>query len=88
MGINLHLPKRFYYLWQGRKTIEVKGNTVAECIDDLSRIIPLMKKALSYDSGKIDPEIKVLVNDNEVGAEGLAKEVTDGDEIHFVLGTH
>jgi hypothetical protein len=87
MSINLYLPSRFYYLWEGKGVIEVTGNTVAECLDNLIRIIPLMKKALSYKSGALDPEIKVLVNQKGVGAEGLAKEVYDGDEIHFVLGT-
>ena len=88
MTIKMYLPKRFYYLWQGRKVLEVTGNTVVECLDELIGIIPLMKKALSYESGSIDPEIKVLVNQDIVGKEGLATKVTDGDEIHFVLGTH
>jgi molybdopterin converting factor small subunit len=87
MSIKLHLPSRFYYLWEGKEAIYVKGKTVAECLDDLVRVIPLMKKALSYASGALDPHIKVLVNQNGVGAEGLARKVNDGDEIHFVLGT-
>jgi molybdopterin converting factor small subunit len=88
MSIKLHLPSRFYYLWEGKEALDVTGKTVAECLDDLVRIIPLMKKALSYESGALDPHIKVLVNQVGVGAEGLATKVTDGDEIHFVLGTH
>jgi hypothetical protein len=87
MGIKLYLPSRFYYLWEGREAIDVTGKTVAECLDDLIRIIPLMSKALSYASGALDPHIKVLVNQNGVGAEGLTRKVNDGDEIHFVLGT-
>jgi hypothetical protein len=46
-----------------------------------------MKKALSYASGALDPHIKVLVNQERVGREGLAGKVNDGDVIHFVLGT-
>jgi molybdopterin converting factor small subunit len=87
MSINLYLPSRFYYLWEGKGVIEVMGKTVGQCLDDLVRIIPLMKKALSYKSGTLDPEIKVLVNQEDVGAQGLARKVHDGDEIHFVLGT-
>jgi molybdopterin converting factor small subunit len=87
MSIKLHLPSRFYYLWEGKEVLYVKGKTVAECLDDLVRVMPLMKKALSYASGALDPHIKVLVNQNGVGAEGLARKVNDGDEIHFVLGT-
>lgn len=45
------------------------------------------KDPLSYKSGTLDPHIKVLVNQEGVGAEGLARKVNDGDEIHFVLGT-
>ena len=87
MSVKLYLPNRFYYLWEGKGVIEVTGGTVAECLDDFTRIIPLMKKALSYKSGTLDSHIKVLVNREGVGAEGLARKVNDGDEIHFVLGT-
>lgn len=88
MSIKLHLPNRFYYLWEGKEVLHVTGKTVAECLDDLIRIIPLMKKALSYESGALDPHIKVVVNKVDVGAEGLARKVSNCDEIHFVLGTH
>jgi len=87
MSIKLYLPSRFYYLWEGKEVIDVAGKTVAECVDDLARLIPLMKKALSYASGALDPHIKVLINQKDVGSEGLATKVHDGDEIHFVLGT-
>jgi len=87
MSVKVYLPSRFYYLWEGKGIIEVMGKTVAECLDDLVRIIPLMKKALSYKSGALDPHIKVLVNQEDVGAQGLRRKVRDGDQIHFVLGT-
>jgi hypothetical protein len=41
MSIKLHLPSRFYYLYEGRDVLEVTGKTVAECLDDLIRIIPI-----------------------------------------------
>ena len=88
MSIKLHLPSRFYYLWEGKDVVEVTGRTVAECLDDLVRIIPLMKKALSYGAGGLDPHVKVLVNQQGVGSEALARKVSDVDEIHFELGTH
>jgi molybdopterin converting factor small subunit len=88
MSIKLYLPSRFYYLWEGKEELDVTGNTVAECLDHLVRLIPLMKKALSYESGGLDTHIKVLVNQQSVGAEGLARKVHDGDEIHFELGTY
>ena len=88
MSIKVYLPSRFYYLWEGKGALDATGKTVAECLDDLVRHIPLMKKALSYKSGTLDPHIKVLVNQKEVGAEGLARKVHSGDEIHFELGTH
>jgi len=88
MSIKLYLPSRFYYLWESKEALDVTGKTVAECLDDLVRLIPLMQKALSYKSGALDPHIKVLVNQEGVGAEGLARKVHDGDEIHFELGTH
>jgi hypothetical protein len=87
MSVTLHLPSRFYYLWEGKEVLDVTGKTVAECLDHLIRLIPLIKKALSYESGALDPPIKVLVNQGDVGEEGLARKVHDGDRIYFVLGT-
>jgi molybdopterin converting factor small subunit len=87
MSIKVRLPSRLYYLWVGNDVLDVKGKTVAECLDELVRCIPLMKKALSCASGALDPHIKVLVNQKGVGSEGLARKVHDGDEIHFMLGT-
>jgi hypothetical protein len=87
LTVRLYLPNRFYYLWEGREVIDITGKTVAECLDDLVHLIPLMKKALSYESGALDPHIKVLVNQKGVGAEGLTREVYNGDEISFVLGS-
>ena len=88
MSITLYLPSRFYYLWEGKEVLDVTGKTVAECLDDLIRLIPLMKKALSYGAGGLDTHIKVLVNQEGVGTEDLARKVNDGDEIRFELGTH
>ena len=85
MSIKLHLPSRFYYLWEGKEALDVTGKTVAECLDELVRIFPLMKNALSYESGSLDPHVKVLVNQERVGKEGLKRRVNDGDEIHFEL---
>jgi len=88
MSIKLYLPSRFYYLWEGKEVLDVTGQTVAECLNDLVRLIPLMKNALSYESGGLNPHVKVLVNLEGVGTEGLARKVNDGDEIHFELETH
>ena len=87
MSIKLYLPSRFNYLWEGKDVLDVTGKNVAECLDDLVRLIPSIKNALSYKSGALDPHIKVLVNQKDVGSQGLARKVHDGDEIHFVLGT-
>ena len=67
MSIKLYLPSRFYYLWEGKEVLDVTGKTVAECLDDLVHLIPLMKKALSYESETLDPHIRVLVNQERIG---------------------
>ena len=90
MSIKLHLPGRFYYLWEGKEVLDVTGKTVAECLDDLVRLIPVLKKALFYETEKalLLPTIKVLVNKEKADAEGLAKKVKDGDEIRIMLKGH
>lgn len=88
MSIRLRLSSRLSYLAKGKDLLDVNGKTVADCLDDLVRLFPAMKRALFYGTGGLDPHVKVLVNKESAGAEGLERKVKDNDEIHIEMKTH
>ena len=88
MSIKLYLSGRLTSLAKGKDLLNVNGTTVAECLDDLVRLVPTMKQALFYESGRLVPQAKVLVNEESAGAEGFARKVNEGDEIYIEFKTH
>jgi len=67
------LTPRASYLAKGKDFFEVNGRTVGECLNQLVSLVPVMKETLFYESGRLVPTIKVLVNQESDDAEGLAK---------------
>lgn len=62
---------------------------MGECLDHLVTLMPKMKRC-SFLKGRgctgiVVAVITVLVNDEAIGAEGLAKEVNDGDELYIKM---
>ncbi len=89
MSVKLFLPSSLIYLTKGKELFELNGRTVGECLDQLVSIAPTMKGALFYESGDwLHPTIKVLVNQESVDAEVLAKQLKDGDEIEIKTNRH
>ncbi len=89
MSVKLFLPSGLIYLTKGKELFELNGKTVGECLNQLVSIAPIMKGALFYESGDwLHPTIKVLVNQESVDAEVLAKQLKDGDEIEIRTNRH
>jgi molybdopterin converting factor small subunit len=88
MSIKLFLPASLSYLAKGEDLFEVNGKTVGECLNELVGLVPVMKETLFYESGRLVPSIKVLVNQESTDVEGLAKELKDGDEIQIKIDRH
>ncbi|MCX5830293.1 MAG: MoaD/ThiS family protein [Deltaproteobacteria bacterium] len=89
MSVKLFLSRNLTYLAKGKDVFEVNGETVGECLNHLVSLVPVMKKTLFYESGdRLYPHVQVQVNKKSANAEGLTKQVNDGDEIHILLKWH
>lgn len=89
MSIKLFLPASLNYLVGGKDLFELNGGTVGECFNQLVSIAPVMKNALFFESGDwLHPTIKVLVNQESVDQEVLAKTLKDGDEVQIKTNRH
>lgn len=86
MSIKVHIPDRLRFsLAKGRGVFEVNGNSVGECLKELTGIIPAMEKALFYKTQKLHSYIKIMLNGESLNAEDLSRQVGYGDEIHISM---
>ena len=69
----------------GRAVVEVEGNTVSRCIDDLIRQFPGLRATLYNSSGELFDFIDIYVNGKSNYHKGLDVAVQDGDELLILL---
>ncbi len=84
MGIKLHIHKTHRQFADGSEFVEVKGNTIGECLDHLIIKYPGMREALFDKKGKLRNVIEIYVNMKSAYPDELAKIVSDGDEVHII----
>ena len=85
MSVIVNLHPNLYQLTDGQTTVEVEGNTVGQCLDELVRRFPGIKSRLFDKKGKLLNYIDIYVNQESSYPEELAKAVRDGDELHITL---
>jgi molybdopterin converting factor small subunit len=85
MSIKIHLHTSHRQHTDGLSTVPVDGRTVGECIDDLIRRYPDMRKALFDKKGSLKNIIEIYLNMASAFPDELAKPTKDGDEIHITI---
>ena len=76
------LAKRYT---KGQHIIDVSGSTVGQCLDDLIKQFPGIKRGLFDGNGKLSSSIDIYVNGESAYPETLAKPVKDGDKLHIIF---
>ena len=85
MSIKVYLHKTHRQFTNGREVVDVKGKTVADCLEHLIKQFPAVKQALFNEKNKLHNVIEVYINEESAYPNELAKLVTDGDEIYLTL---
>ena len=85
MNIKINIHKTHRQFTNGLDIIEVDGNTVGACLDNLIGQFPDMKKVLFNKKGKLANIIEIYVNLKSAYPDELARQVKDGDNIHITL---
>ena len=85
MSIKINIHKTHRQFTNGLDIIEVDGNTVGACLDNLIGQFPGMKKALFNKKGKLMNVIEIYVNLKSAYPDELKKSVNNGDEIHIAV---
>jgi molybdopterin converting factor small subunit len=79
--ISLHRTHRRYT--EGKEIIEVKGETVGECLRDLVKQYPPLEKEI-FKNGKLNSLVEVYMNGESAYPNELMKPVNEGDKINLV----
>jgi molybdopterin converting factor small subunit len=81
--INIHKTHRQFT--NGLDIIEVEGNDVGACLDNLIGQFPDMKKVLFDKKGNLMNVIEIYINQKSAYPNELAGQVKDGDHIYITL---
>ncbi len=65
--------------------VSVNGSTVGDCLDDMVRQYPSIKKVLFDEHGQLQSYVMFFVNREYASAAALEMPLNDGDEITVAL---
>ena len=85
MSVKVHIHTTHRQYTNGLEMVEVKGNTVGDCLNHLVQQFPGMEKALFAKKDKLHNIIEIYVNHATAYPNELVKPVKEGDEIHLVV---
>lgn len=79
--IDIHVTHRQHT--KGLKTIEVKGNTVGQALNNFTDMYPGMKNELFDKKGALLHYVEIYLNQKSAYPNELETEVKDGDQIQI-----
>jgi molybdopterin converting factor small subunit len=85
VSIKINIHKTHRQFTNGLDIVEVDGNTVGACLDNLVKQFPDMGKVLFNKKNKLINVIEIYVNLKSAYPDELARQVKDGDNIHITL---
>lgn len=88
MSIKIDIPSYLQPYTNNMEVVEVNGNTVGECLDQLVKHFPSIDKMLFSESGKLLNYVGIYVNGEDTFPEELAKPVKDGEKLYilYIIG--
>ena len=88
MGIEIDIPSYLRSFASEREAIEVNGGTIGECLDELVKKFPDIKKMLFPEDDILHSYVTIFLNGTDAYPDELAKPVKDGDhlQILYIIG--
>ncbi len=84
MSIKIHIHVTHRQHTDGKKTIEVKGASVGEALNNFVTLYPGIKNELFDKKGGLLHYIEIYLNKESAYPGELEKKVKDGDEIQII----
>jgi molybdopterin converting factor small subunit len=85
VSVKISLHKTHRRFAGGLQTVEVRGQTVGDCLDHLTGEYPELGEALFEKKGKLRRHVEVFLNLLSTYPQELATPVNDGDEIYVIV---
>jgi molybdopterin converting factor small subunit len=87
MSVTINLVAYLQLYADNKESVEVKGKTIKECLNDLVKQYPKMKKMIFDNDGKLQPFLSIFI-DNEIAYDMPDRPVKDGSKFHilYIIG--
>jgi len=85
MAIHITIHPAYTQYTDQMNQVETSGNTIGECLDDLTRQFPAIKKRLFDKKGALLNFIEIYQNLESAFPNELKKPTHDGDEINIIV---
>jgi len=85
MSTRINIPHEWRHHTKNNSIVEVCGNTVGQCLNDLVRQFPKIKLGLFDKDGKLQNYVSIYINRESSYPEVMTMPIKDGDEIDMVI---
>ena len=85
MSVDIEISSIFARYTNNQVNLKAEGKTVGECLRDLARQYPDLKKVILDKNGDLVPSFDVFVNGESTYPDTMTRPVTAGDKLHIVL---
>lgn len=85
MSIEVNIHRSLRHLTNGQAKVEVNGNTVGHCLNDLVKQFPGIETKLFDKKRKLLNYVDIYVNAESSYPEELSKPVKGGDQLSITL---
>lgn len=85
MSVKVNLHRSLASLTNGQTVVEVNGDTVGQCLEQLVSRFPRLKKRLFEKDDTLSRILEIYINGESAYPDELATAVKDGDELHTVV---
>lgn len=88
MSVEVELSSIFGQYTGGQVNVKVKGKTVRECLHDLVRQHPKLKKMLLTEEGDLMSSYDFYINGQSVYPKAMNTRLKDGDKLNVLYVIH
>jgi molybdopterin converting factor small subunit len=88
MSVEVELSSVFGRYTDGRIKTSVKGKTVRECLHNLVRQFPKLKRLLLDSEGNLQQYYEYYINGESVFPQDMKKPLKDGDKLNVLYIIH
>jgi molybdopterin converting factor small subunit len=85
LSVRIKLHRSLVKLADGQAVVEVNGNTIGRCLEQLAARFPRLKKKLFEKDGTLSRILEIYINGESIYPDELATKVKDGDELDTVV---